>query len=147
MAYTKTTWLDRAVQFASRYTKSSETSTEVTLTASPGTVTQTGTPVNAANLNKMENALESIIGKDNTTVAEVTAIHLETDTRTTQLTFTGSVLTKVEEKNGGTVIKTTVLNYSSGILTSTVETANGRTVTSTLNYVSNVLDNVTKVVT
>ncbi|CAH1230659.1 hypothetical protein PAECIP111891_06713 [Paenibacillus allorhizoplanae] len=54
MAYTKTTWLDRAVQFASRYTKSGETSTEVTLTASPGTVTQAGTPANAANLNKLE---------------------------------------------------------------------------------------------
>jgi hypothetical protein len=54
MAYTKTTWLDRAVQFASRYTKSGETSTEVTLTASPGTVTQAGTPANATNLNKLE---------------------------------------------------------------------------------------------
>jgi hypothetical protein len=118
-----------------------------TITQSGGTVTAAGTPVNAAMLNKMENALESIIGKDNTTVAEVTAIHLETDTRTTQLTFTANVLTKVEEKNVGTVIKTTVLNYSSGVLTSTVETANGRTVTSTLNYVSGVLDNVTKAVT
>lgn len=54
MAYTKTPWFDRAVQFATRYLKSGETSSGVTLTADPGTVTQAGTPVNAANLNKLE---------------------------------------------------------------------------------------------
>lgn len=57
MAYTKTTWVDRIVQFANRYTKSNETSTEVYLTQSPGTVTQSGTPVNAINLNKMEDGI------------------------------------------------------------------------------------------
>lgn len=54
MAYTKTTWLDRAVQYPNRYTKTGETASEVTLTANPGTVTQTGTAVNATNLNKLE---------------------------------------------------------------------------------------------
>jgi len=58
VAYTKTNWLDRIVQFANRYTKSGETSTEVTLVQSPGTVTQAGTAVNAAALNKMEKGIE-----------------------------------------------------------------------------------------
>jgi hypothetical protein len=37
MAYTKTTWIDRLVQFPGRFTKSSETASSVTLTAYPGT--------------------------------------------------------------------------------------------------------------
>lgn len=54
MTYSKTTWLDRVVQYPNRYSKTGETSLEVTLTASPGTVTQSGTAVNASNLNKIE---------------------------------------------------------------------------------------------
>jgi hypothetical protein len=58
MAYTKTTWIDRLVQFPGRFTKSSETASSVTLTADPGTVTQAGTPLNSSNLNKIETGLE-----------------------------------------------------------------------------------------
>ena len=54
MAYTKTTWADRNVQYPNRYSKTGETTTEVTLTASPGTVTAAGTALSAANLNKIE---------------------------------------------------------------------------------------------
>lgn len=115
MAYTKTTWV-------------------------PG-----GPPgISSTALNNIENALESMIGKDNTSIVETTSLKLETDTRTVQLTYTAGVLTKVEDKNGSTVIKTTNLIYSSGVLTSVTEIANGRTVTTTLNYVSGTLDNVTK---
>ena len=59
MPYTPTTWVDRAVQYPSRYTKSGETTTEVTLISSPGTVTAAGTAVNATNLNKMEAGIVS----------------------------------------------------------------------------------------
>jgi hypothetical protein len=55
--YTPRVWKDRAVQFANRYLKSGETSLGVTLTADPGTVTEAGTPVNAANMNQLENAV------------------------------------------------------------------------------------------
>ncbi|NRF91522.1 hypothetical protein HQN89_10875 [Paenibacillus frigoriresistens] len=144
MPYTKTTWLDKVVQYPMRFFKSGETSGGVTLSPDNGTVTQAGTPINAANMNKIENALESVIGKDNTTIVETTSIRLETDTRTVQLTYTSGVLTKIEEKNGSTVIKTTNLIYTSGTLTSVTEVANGRTVTTTLNYVSGTLDNLTK---
>lgn len=57
MAYTKTSWVDKAVQFATRYLKTGETSSGVTLTADPGTITQAGTPVNAGNLNKIEQGI------------------------------------------------------------------------------------------
>ena len=57
MTYSKTTWQDRAVSTPNKYTKSGETSTEVTLVPQPGTVTQAGTPINAANLNKIEQGI------------------------------------------------------------------------------------------
>jgi hypothetical protein len=57
VAYTKTVWVDRAVAFFNRFTKSAETSTSVTLTQDPGTVTQAGTPTNATNLNHMEQGI------------------------------------------------------------------------------------------
>lgn len=66
MAYSKTTWLDRAVEFVNRYTKSGETSTEVTLVQSPGTITQAGTPLNATNLNKLEQGVADALPKDGT---------------------------------------------------------------------------------
>ncbi|WP_028609739.1 hypothetical protein [Paenibacillus harenae] len=57
MAYTKTNWFDRAVEFVNRYTKSGETADEVTLVQKPGTITQAGTPLNSANLNKIEQGI------------------------------------------------------------------------------------------
>lgn len=59
MAYTKTTWVDRLVQFPNRFAKSNETSGSVTLAADPGTVTSAGTALSATNLNKMEDGIES----------------------------------------------------------------------------------------
>lgn len=57
MAYTKTNWVDRIVQHPRRFTKSGETGTQVTLVADPGTITNAGTPVNATNLNKIEQGI------------------------------------------------------------------------------------------
>ena len=55
--YSTTTWTDRQVQFPARFTKSGETTNSVTLTASPGTVTQTGTPISSTNMNKIERGI------------------------------------------------------------------------------------------
>ena len=60
MAYTKTNWLDRQVQYPNRYTKSGDTATEVTLTPDPGTVTAEGTPISAANMNKIEQGIADV---------------------------------------------------------------------------------------
>lgn len=57
IGYVVTTWQDRIVQYPSRYTKTNETVSSVTLTADPGTVTQAGTQVTAANLNNMETGI------------------------------------------------------------------------------------------
>jgi hypothetical protein len=55
--YSQTTWRDRSVQFPNRYTKSAESSTSVTLTANPGTVTQIGTPLSSNNMNNIEEGI------------------------------------------------------------------------------------------
>ena len=57
MSYSTTIWQDRIVQYPNRYTKTQETSSQVTLALNPGTVTQNGTPVNAANLNNIEQGI------------------------------------------------------------------------------------------
>lgn len=66
MAYTKTTWADRNVQYPARFTKTGETSGEVTLTPSPGTVTAVGTPVSQTNMNKIETGIyDAHVDNDN----------------------------------------------------------------------------------
>lgn len=71
MPYSKTTWVDRVVQYPNRYSKSGETSTEVTLVQSAGTVTASGTPVNAANLNKIEDGIANALEKTGDTMTGV----------------------------------------------------------------------------
>jgi hypothetical protein len=64
MPYSPTTWQDRVVQYPARYSKTGETASEVTLTASPGTVTQAGTPLNATNMNKIESGISAALPRD-----------------------------------------------------------------------------------
>lgn len=91
MAYNKTTWVDRDVQYPNRFAKSGETSTQVTLTASAGTVTQEGTEVNATNLNKMEQGIKD--AHDLVATAQTTAdgkVNKSGDTMTGALTLSGN---------------------------------------------------------
>lgn len=135
MAYSRTTWQDRAVQNPNTYVKSGETTSEITLIPKPGTVTQAGTPISATNMNKIETALESILGSGNASIMQKVSMTLETDTRTTEITRnTAGKVTLLEEKNGATVIKSTKINYdTSNAVTSIVETAGGVSVTYKLN--------------
>jgi len=57
LMYQKTDWKDRIVQRPLTYTMQQNADGTVTLIPSPGTVTQQGTPVNAALLNKIEDGL------------------------------------------------------------------------------------------
>lgn len=134
MPYTKTIWKDRVVQNPNTYTKSGETSSEITLVAKPGTVTEAGTPLNATNLNKLE------IG-----VREVSQ-GLSTDEPTLTYDSDGN-LVMVEEYEGAVIVKTTTLGYDGeGTLTTVVETTSSKTITTTLHYVEGKLTNTTKVV-
>ena len=62
MAYTKTTWIDRVVQFANRY--KDQNNVEHTLTRDAGVITQAGTPINAVNMNNIENKIFDLDADD-----------------------------------------------------------------------------------
>ncbi|QRG70863.1 hypothetical protein [Brevibacillus choshinensis] len=86
-------------------------------------------------------------GTANADVNKTKAVQLQTDTRSLVLTYTGNQLTKVEEMDGATAIKTTNLTYNGdGTLATTQEIAGGTTVTKTLTYTSGKLSGVTKAV-
>ena len=57
MAYTKTNWVDRVVATPTKF--KDQANVEYTFTPLPGEVTAVGTPVNAVNLNKIEDELET----------------------------------------------------------------------------------------
>ncbi|WP_025026327.1 hypothetical protein [Caldalkalibacillus mannanilyticus] len=94
-------------------------------------------------------AIEKLsIGTSNKDIVKEKALVLKTDTRTITLTYDGENLTKVEEKDDATVVKTTNLSYDTdGDLITTEEIAGGSTVTSTLSYTDGKLSSVSKVVT
>lgn len=58
MAYKKTTWEDRAVEHPRRYEKFEDADGNMTLIPNPGEVYKAGTPLNAANLNEIEEGLQ-----------------------------------------------------------------------------------------
>ncbi len=74
MSYTPTTWLDRIVTHARRFTITNVSGDIYDLTPETGTVTEAGTPVNAANLNNLENGLADH------TLAEMPHRFIDTDT-------------------------------------------------------------------
>lgn len=73
MAYTKRTWLDRVVQFPMRFRD--QNNNQLTLTADSGTITQAGTPINAANLNQLEQGVDDAhaLNVDDVTVVDTAA--------------------------------------------------------------------------
>lgn len=67
MAYDKTIWKDRVVQRPRTYIETANPDGSITHIPSEGTVTEAGTPVNATNLNKIENELYRLGTQDAST--------------------------------------------------------------------------------
>jgi hypothetical protein len=138
MPYTRTTWVDRQVQYPTRFTD--ELSNVKTFTASPGTIIEEGTLVDAAKLNNIEEYI-ALLEKEKNEIDGTT------------LNYTSGVLTSVSETVNSILFKLTTLTYTSGVLT-LVNTkyydTDGTTIiynyNETLNYVSGVLTTITKVV-
>ncbi len=61
MPYDKTTWLDKIIQNPLTFVVQNNPDGSITLIPKPGTITQLGTPVNAANLNNLETQYEKAI--------------------------------------------------------------------------------------
>jgi hypothetical protein len=64
MAYTPTTWKDRSVEKPRTYNEVANGDGTITLNPSPGTIYEAGTPVNAANMNKIEQGVAAALPKD-----------------------------------------------------------------------------------
>lgn len=60
MAYTKTDWIDRVVEKPNTFMITENPDGSITLTPAPGQVIERGTPINASNLNKIEDELKRI---------------------------------------------------------------------------------------
>lgn len=60
MAYSKTTWKDRVVQYPNRFSSVDNGDGTVNLTPSVGSITEAGTPVNADNLNNIEDGIVAV---------------------------------------------------------------------------------------
>lgn len=64
MAYTKNIWVDQDVERPKTYEVTNNQDGSITLTDSFGLVTELGTPVNAVNMNHIEDGIANSVGKD-----------------------------------------------------------------------------------
>ncbi|TYP67704.1 hypothetical protein [Paenibacillus methanolicus] len=96
------------------------------LSPAPGATTQVGTPLNAANLNKLEIGVQQ---------AHHMILGLDTDASTPSYHANGQLYQIVETKDGG-VIRTTTYTYNpaDGSLSTETVSGNGVTVTTTYSY-------------
>lgn len=62
--YNPTTWVDRSVEKPRTYTEVNNGDGTVTINPSPGTIYAAGTPVNAANMNKIEQGIKASVPKE-----------------------------------------------------------------------------------
>ncbi len=93
MAYIKTTWKDRLVERPNTFEVQENLDGTITLIPTHGTVTQAGTPVNATNLNKIE---EGIVNLENATAAHLADMVTQTKMVTRDLTSAGSQIITFE---------------------------------------------------
>lgn len=74
MSYTKNTWVDQDVERPKTYEVTNNQDGSITLTDSFGLVTELGTPVNAANMNHIEDGIEELDNsKADTDLSNLTA--------------------------------------------------------------------------
>ena len=86
MAYQKTVWKDQDVENPRTYVMRDNGDDTVTLLDAFGTVTELGTPVNAANMNKIENGiadLETFINTILNRIWKVGSLYLDTENSAT----------------------------------------------------------------
>lgn len=104
MAYNKTNWTDRVVQFVRRYVMTLVSGNTYDLTPSEGNITSAGTPMTASLLNKMETGIYDAHVAVDTHIANKTNPHSVTTAQIGALpatSYTASdVLVKVKSVDG-----------------------------------------------
>ena len=103
MAYTKTEWKDQNVENPRTYSVRDNGDSTVTLMDAFGTVTELGTPVNAENMNKIENGIANAVDLDSA------------QNITGKKTFTNNVNPVVLKKSGDNTYTEIQLQDKNGI--------------------------------
>lgn len=127
MPYVPTTWIDRAVATPNKYTKSDETSTEVTLIQEPGTITQSGTPLNATNLNKIETNLQTTFDASEAHIATQTTVHGSTSAATANKLVHRDASGRAQFADPSAAADAATKSYVDSVVTVGTYTGNGAT--------------------
>lgn len=99
MAYTKTEWKDQNVENPRTYLVRDNGDSTVTLMDAFGTVTELGTPVNAENMNKIENGIANAVDKDSNQT--ITGTKVFNGTSPIKLGKAGGTYTEVQFTSDG----------------------------------------------
>lgn len=99
MAYTKTEWKDQNVENPRTYLVRDNGDSTVTLMDAFGTVTELGTPVNAENMNKIEDGIANAVDKDSNQT--ITGTKVFKGTSPIKLGKAGSTYTEVQFTSDG----------------------------------------------
>ena len=133
MAYQKTVWKDQDVENPRTYVMRDNGDDTVTLLDAFGTVTELGTPVNAANMNKIENGiadLETYVNTILNRIYKVGSLYLDTENSETcpiadlipnstwELVSTNRTLWGGDGTNANTTIEAGVPNITGQVGTS-----------------------------
>jgi hypothetical protein len=119
MAYTKTQWKDQVVENPRTYSMRDNGDNTVTLLDAFGDVTELGTPVNAANMNKIENELYNLDAAVATKQATVTGA--ATTITGSNLTANRALVSNGSGKVAVSAVTSTELGYLDGV-TSAIQT-------------------------
>lgn len=111
MAYTKTEWKDQNVENPRTYSVRDNGDSTVTLIDAFGTVTELGTPVNAENMNKIENGIANAIDKDSNQT--ITGTKVFKGASPIKLGKAGNTFTEVQFTSDGSTRLGGLRNYKS----------------------------------
>lgn len=135
MAYNKTTWSDRQVQYPMQFTAAGAVAGTVTLTPNEGTIIQSGTPITAATLNNLETQYDKAMNDVNSlnnviTQLAPTPLNGWVDNSPGYPSYyakdaTGTVFVYLYLKNGSTALNVVVANLPTGYKPQTARTLRG----------------------
>lgn len=124
MAYTKTEWKDQVVENPRTYSMRDNGDDTVTLLDAFGTVTELGTPVNAANMNHIEDGIAAVEALANTKQAPITGG--ATTITSSNLTANRALVSNSSGKVGVSAVTSTELGYLDGVTSAIQTQLNGK---------------------
>jgi hypothetical protein len=94
--------------------------------------------------NTVQGQFEDVVGLVNNEVTQFIAAIISTDTRTVAITRTAGLVSKIELKDGATVVVTYNFIRTAGNITSITEVGDGKTITYTINRTNGLISSITK---